>query len=400
MASPPTADAGSQGAATSETVEQTPQPAEPARDAGPRRPPHATARIVAERRAAASDLVDRLVIEKKIVIVRPDDQQVAHWRKVVDFAKRHSIVPEGFRIEKFTTWQKDLEISLLVGTHPNSAPTSDSGLPPIPPPEDLNDLHPVVAALEERPDRLHVCTDCLPRVLKILQALATATVELGHAIEPGKSDEAVMTFQVHESRYEITIEESYEEAPATEQPKYDWQRITTFEQLPTGRLELYLLPRKGYLLGRHYWGDRKRWTLEDKLPEVLSEIVGRGVTAEQARLAKERAEADRRQRWEAAMKQARHDFRRKHRATRLRDQIERWREAQEINAFCDAAEQSMAAMAEGDLDASAVRWIAWARSCAARIDPLQRALRFPEDPKPTPQDLAPFLDGWNPYGPR
>lgn len=371
-------------------------------DARRRPPPAATARIAAERSAAASALIDRLVADKKFVVERPDETEIAYWRKVVDFAKRHGMAPEGARIEKRMTWLKNLEISLVTGPHFNSAPENEMGMAPVQVPDSLDDLHPVVAALKAPSERLQVCPDCMPRTLKILQAMAEATERLGHAIEPGASDDAAMTLHIHQSRFDVTIGETYEEAAASEQPKYDWQRVTTFEQVPTGRLELYLLPRKAYYhyhAGRHNWGDRKRWRLEDKLPEALNEIIGRGVAAEEDRLAKERAAVERRQQWEAAMEKARRDFAEDYRASALRGQIKRWREAQEINAFCDAAESVLAAAPDATYAASAMEWMAWARERAARLDPLGRDLHAPAVPDPKLEDLKPFLRGWSPYGP-
>jgi hypothetical protein len=46
----------------------------------------------------------------------------------------------------------------------------------------------------------------------------------------------------------------------------------------------------------------------------------------------------------------------------------------------------------------APEWLAWADSYANRIDPLFGQLPMPADSAFKPEDLKPFLDGWNPYG--
>ncbi len=304
-----------------------------------RRPPATTARIAAERRAAASALIDRLVAERKVVIEIPNDEQITNWRRVIDFAKRHHMVPAGFRVEKQMTLWKNLEIRLIRGAHPNSTAKNKPGLPEVLVPQAVAELHPVVASLQDAPTVLPVCEECGPRALRILHMLAIATERLGHAVAAASSNDGLMTIRVSGARYEITLEESYEEAPAGGQPKYDWQRITDYDSVPTGRFDLVLLPRNSYLPGRHRCGDRKRWSLEDKLPEVLGEIVERGEAVEQKRLEAERVKAERRRRWELAMQQARIDYAEAFRAEHLRRQVAHWREVQEINAFCEAVQQ-------------------------------------------------------------
>lgn len=60
-------------------------------------PPRTTARIADERRRAADELVATLRDKRRIDIVAPDEDTIAHWRKVVDFAKRHRMVPQDTR---------------------------------------------------------------------------------------------------------------------------------------------------------------------------------------------------------------------------------------------------------------------------------------------------------------
>src|SRR5205814_1444596 len=52
------------------------------------------------------------------------------------------------------------------------------------------------------------------------------------------------------------------------------------------------------------WGDRQRWRLEDRLPQLMRELETQATEAEDRRLAKEREAAERRVAWEAAMEAA------------------------------------------------------------------------------------------------
>ncbi|MFJ7423651.1 hypothetical protein ACIQXD_34345 [Streptomyces uncialis] len=48
----------------------------------------------------AHKLIERLVAEGRVRITAPDDDEVAEWRCVVNYAKRHGLGPAGKRIEK------------------------------------------------------------------------------------------------------------------------------------------------------------------------------------------------------------------------------------------------------------------------------------------------------------
>jgi hypothetical protein len=83
------------------------------------------------------------------------------------------------------------------------------------------------------------------------------------------------------------------------------------------------------------------------------------------------------------------------RAHHLQGEMGRWREAQEIRAYCAAA---------GDAhpnDPATAAWIAWAQARADRLDPLSTPPALPPVPQdPSGEDLRPFMDrGFSSYGP-
>lgn len=61
--------------------------------------------------------------------------------------------------------------------------------------------------------------------------------------------------------------------------------------------------------------------------------------------------------------------------------------------WCDAA----ATRHPTDPDTAA--WIEWARNYADRVDSLAAAPQVPEFDTIRPDELAPFLGRWSPYGP-
>jgi hypothetical protein len=112
-------------------------------------------RVARARRAKAHELIERLVAEGRVRLTDPDDDELAEWRRVVNYAKRHGLEPVGKRIEKIPYGGPGLELFLAEGPHPNAQsqlPKAGGSLVPVP--ARLGRLHPVVAALKDDESRL------------------------------------------------------------------------------------------------------------------------------------------------------------------------------------------------------------------------------------------------------
>ncbi len=102
------------------------------------------------RRAKTLELAERLVAEGCVRIADADDDEVAGWRRVVDYAKRHGLDPQGRRIEKARFGARGLEMFLAKGPHPNARTQGPkAGESVLPVPVRLNSLPPAVAALKD-----------------------------------------------------------------------------------------------------------------------------------------------------------------------------------------------------------------------------------------------------------
>ncbi|GGT60512.1 hypothetical protein GCM10014713_62470 [Streptomyces purpureus] len=91
--------------------------------------------VARARRARAQDLIERLLIEGRVRITDPDDDAVAEWRRVVNYAKRHGMEPAGRRIEKVPYGGPGLERHPAEGPQPNARsqrPKAGGGLVPVP----------------------------------------------------------------------------------------------------------------------------------------------------------------------------------------------------------------------------------------------------------------------------
>jgi hypothetical protein len=169
--------------------------------------------------------------------------------------------------------------------------------------------------------------------------------------------------------------------------------VADYEAKGTGRLRLELVGHLGNAGRTSKWADRKSWRLEDKLGEVFWVIEARSVDARHAAERKAVEEAERQQRWEAAMASARAAAIERRRGEALCAQVAAWHEAERIRAWCDAA----AARHPTDPDTAA--WLDWARDYADGVDSLATAPQVPEFDEIRPDELVPFLGRWSPYGP-
>jgi hypothetical protein len=339
-----------------------------------------------------------------------------NWRQRAYAAQRHGKVPAGKRLSVSWT-DAGFEIELLEGETGN-----ELGAEAVPVPARLSKYHPVAREFRDRTSLHEVSRKALPRVLRIVHALAKETERRGHRLacvrvredsygrsewKPSHHGQLVFTINGHELNVRLWEKGAGLRGPYERQRKR-WQedrekpyRLMLFLDRPkpydsgaTGELNIEVL---GWSHGRQTkWGDRQRWTLEDRLPQLMRELETQAVEAEERRLAKEREEAERRRQWEAAMEHARIRLIDDHRREVLRRRITAWTEADAIRAYCEAVEARHGADTIA-ADPEAAQWLAFAREHA---DHTQRLPRMPADPDVTPDALKPYLGRWSPYGPR
>jgi hypothetical protein len=272
----------------------------------------------------------------------PDDETRAAWRRAVHAARANDLMPAGRQLGLIGRDRGHMIIYLSDRAEPSAA--ADKAPQPIPVPDDLSAPHPVVAALQQDPAPLGVRDAVLPRVLRIVQAIAAEAGRRGHLLVlAGERGSQQACVEARGCRYELTFEEGHDQVPHVPTPAelrqrtlYSWQRVTpVYDFVPSGHIEL-ALPRLWN--GRRYrWADRKRWRLEDKLGEVFAEIETRAAADEARRLEKEREQAQRQRQWEKAMTKAHARFVHEHRRTEFTGQFKAWQRADDIRRFCAAS---------------------------------------------------------------
>ena len=189
------------------------------------------------------------------------------------------------------------------------------------------------------------------RALRILHTLAQGIETAGYRVttasgpifQYGRSnrDRPLMQMVIGDYTLGIELTQQYDRVPhertATERRQAErgyTYGIPTHDRIPNDRLTLTLVGRFEYR--QSTWKDSKRTNLDDVLHGVLREIEIRAHTAERARLARERAEAERRRQWERAMKIAKLKLRGPNRAEMLTRQARAWRDAALIRDYVQA----------------------------------------------------------------
>lgn len=347
----------------------------------------------------------------------------------VDYARRAQLaqsygrVPAGSRLVVKRVSAEELLIELLrddevvaVSRGESSATTA-----PIIVPSRLRNHHPVARELRNRTSLHEVSRNALPRVLRIVHAIAHEAERRGYEVacvrvhedrygrsewSPARDGQLVFTIRGHQLRVRIWEKGCGLRGPYEQQLK-QWKddreqpiRLMRFVERPkpydsgaTGQLNAQAL---GSSFGRQSsWGDRSRWTLEDKLGDLLRDLELQAADAEERQRAREREEAERQRQWEAAIANAKRRFLDDQRLEILRRRVREWEEGEAIRGYCDAVEARYGADAIA-ADPEAARWISLAREHANRA---QQLPRMPAEPEITPEALKPYLGRWSPYRP-
>ncbi|GAA1676187.1 hypothetical protein GCM10009830_23580 [Glycomyces endophyticus] len=341
------------------------------------------------RRRDALALVKSLVRERRVVVASPDESERGHWRKTVHYAKRYGLEPEGEFIECTGSGRGDLTIALVAGVHPNAGRKRAAALAPVPVPQRLDRLHPVVAQLRDDAGKLTMPEQLRYRSLLLLQALAAAAEERSWQVrdrsaEPELHYSGRRQDSEHREGWIWVVVEGYSYKVAIDQ-----EFPQTLDPIKSQTLKIELPHAKSGIRWR--WADRKTGTLEDRLPEILEGLAARAAEdGERAEVeAKEAAERQRAR--EKAETDAHTRALSQFRGETLYRQVEAFERARAIGTYCDVLEQQIetADVSASDREGAAA-WLAWARAHAAEIDPFRV---LPTMPKATAEQLARHLEG-------
>ncbi|MGW0247995.1 hypothetical protein ACWDYH_15315 [Nocardia goodfellowii] len=177
-----------------------------------------------------------------------------------------------------------------------------------------------------------------------------------------------------------------------------WIRDRDWEFRGTGKLELLVSGPWTNYNGDHY-RDAKSTTVEDKLPEVFRSLEIYNLRHDRREQERERKEDERRRQWEEAMAVAKQRYYEHGQWEHFQKCARDWHSVNRHRAFLTAARDAADAYVGPDRD-TILRQLDEAERTVDALDPIRQLERVkPIVREPQPEDLKPFLKGWNPQGP-
>lgn len=278
----------------------------------------------------------------------------------------------------------------------------------VPVPHRLVKPHPFVVEAREA-GNLPVSKSLTPRALRVAHALAVAFEKEGWAVSSKSKSvdrwghpwggRELFVVDTGEYRQGVYFGEENDRADHVltayelkQKERYGYSYAPKFDYTPSGRLFIEI--ETWHRGRRQRWADRQRWNVEEKLGQIVDEIEARAGLEREDRLEREREEAERQVRIQAAVQEATLLMRESHRKDVFLAQVEQWHSTNRIREFLAAMEAAVAGLPDGDAKLEASDWMRWCQSCTSALDPLGSDMRCPEDPEPTEEALRPFMPGW------
>nr|WP_157554198.1 hypothetical protein [Herbidospora sakaeratensis] len=363
--------------------------------------------------ALAVELIKRLQKGGGTLHVQDLDEATrALHRRALDAAKRHGLIPEGFRLLHTGRDRGDLILRLEDEAHPDGTDWNRVRLSA----RDLiTDPQELANWLREDRRSIDVTDAMIGRALEVVGALAEGLLPRGHSVGVSRRGKPRgLHAHARGHQYALSIKEELDRVPRvyTEEDLrsrglYAWQRVTPeYDEVPSGRLRLEL----GEGSGLQCWADDKRSRLEDKVRTVVNAIERLSEADQQARLAREEAQRQRDEKWrrqeeeqrrQAAARQEERDrelaqaadqAQEEHRRRAFGQALEGWASAAAIREFCLGLEALAATLPEQE--ATIAQWVTWAREQADHMDPLNTPSVLTEvsfDIEPTAETLHRYL---------
>lgn len=273
------------------------------------------------------------------------------------------------------------------------------------------DEHGLLHANGDSAAHVAVSKALIPRAIDFLTNLFAAAQEAGVGVEVVKKpygyhqdpvarvcltyDQVKVDFRLVENTDRTPHEPTKTEL--AHKARNSWTRLPEWDYHPNGTLS-FSFQRDYFAKDRNpraTFNDGVRALLEDKIPDIVQEVVARGEQDTARRLEQERLDLAYEKEREAAVATAAQRYLEDLRAQAATDQAAQWQEAVILRAYAEAMQQRATTDADRE-------WVAHLFAMADRLDPPNRVPSAPELPDSlTEYDLRDYLRGWpsgRPYG--
>lgn len=374
---------------------------------------------VAEAVGGSEGLVARVLAADGRLAIGGDEEAAAAYEELVRLSRHAPSRPRGWRLEvkNAGSWSEPAYEVVLARHFEHLVEER-----PVPVPERVARYHPAVRAYLDDRDRLAVSREHGARAGRILQALADEAPRRGLEVvsprssglppvvdaygrsNPGRSG---LTLRAPAGTYAVRIQEVSGPSKTRVPPRpwgqrssrAAWLENRQFEFVSTGVLELVVEgPGIGYS-GGYRIRDSATIALDDRLPRVFRRIEVHRLEAEHQEQERERAAAERRLLWEAAMAAARARYDEQARWDAFEAASAEWDSIARHRAFLAAAREAAGAL-DDRRRRELLAHLDFAERRLDKADPLATPdLLLPHVREPKPDDLKPYLGGLSPHGP-
>lgn len=362
--------------------------------APPRMPPKPAVAKPAppERRQPDPDVVAEVeAAGGSLLILRPDEPTRAAYRRAFHAATTMDRAPAGKRLRLSGRSSGDLRLWLEDDDSKERLERAAKLANRPAMPDFIEQPHKLVSRRIKAAQRRGKVAD---RKLRTTHLLATALEEAGYHVEGTELAPAATTDD--DITVTLYVENQTDKVPDLDrkgEQRTDYAGRPQWKWLPNDKVSI----TDGHGYGKRTWSDRQRWTIADKVPEIV-EYVDEVVTSTRERREEaERARRQRRAEWGAAVPRAKAAYQRAHNRERAQQQLERWSEARQWRAFAvDVATRAQGL--DGEDREAVLAWAAWLNEQADHVDPACHPdqLRFDHADEERTWEVSKFMPhGWS-----
>lgn len=377
----------------------------------------------------ARALIQQLQDEGTITITDPDEATRAQYRRVLNACRVHHLAPEGQEL-RFTG--RDSGDIIIILAAPSSDTETDWNRIRLNTRKITTNSNALRTALETSTILDQLSEALRPRAIDFLIDLAEHLRAVGIPLGANTKLKTPKLFiQVDTRRKDAFLTEILDEVPHKLTPQEEraqrrnpWKQFPTHDHVPTGRLQLRVIRDGSHEVPRSHnsysyepnadeFTDRARKPIERQVREI-ARAIKKGVDDDtaarereeqrraEAQAAYEREKAEELATWQAIRERARDKALIKLRDATFTRAFEHWQHAEDLRAFADHLETDAARQGMLESRPRLQQWLQWARDRADEIDPIKNLASLDDDvfdAEPSPDDLRPHMEGWDPKAP-